>query len=58
MVNKYLEKVASIMKLPGPKANAMGGVARSAKAFSGKKNFGFKSMAKTPMIDRIKASLH
>jgi hypothetical protein len=58
MGNKYLEKVASILKLPGPKANALGEVVRSAKAFSGKKNFGFHSMAKTPMIERIKASLH
>lgn len=58
MSNKYLEKVASIMKLPGPKSNASGAVGRSAKAFSGKKNFGFHSMAKTPMIERIKASLH
>lgn len=58
MGNKYLEKVASIAKLPGPKSSSLGGVARSAKAFTGKKNFGFHSMAKTPMIERIKASLH
>lgn len=46
------------MRLPGPKSNSIGGVVRSAKAFAGKKNFGFHSMAKTPMIERIKDSLH
>ena len=58
MGNKYLEKAASILKLPGLKAGVLGGVVRSAKAFAGKKNFGFHSMAKTPMIERIKDSLH
>lgn len=58
MGNKYLEKAASLLKLSGPKSNALGGVVRSAKAFAGKKNFGFHSMAKTPMIERIKDSLH
>lgn len=58
MGNRYLEKVAAIMQLPGPKSNSIGGVVRSAKAFAGKKNFGFHSMAKTPMIERIKDSLH
>lgn len=58
MGNRYLEKVAAIMQLPGPKSKAMGGAIRSAKSFAGTKNFGFHSMAKTPMIERIKNSLH
>lgn len=58
MGNKYLEKVAAIIQLPGPKSKALGGVIRSAKSLSGIKNFGFHSMAKTPMIERIKDSLH
>ena len=59
MGNKYLEKVASIMKLPGPNSGAMGSVIRSAKSFAGKKKFGFQATpAKTPMIERTKDSLH
>lgn len=58
MSNKYLEKVAAVIQLPGPKSKSFGGVVRSAKDFVGTKNFGFKSMAKTPLMQRIKASLH
>ncbi len=57
MSNKYLEKVASLT-LPGPKANTIGSLVRGAKSFTGKKNFGFHAMAKTPMISRIKDSSH
>jgi len=56
MDNRYLEKAASILKLPASKVGGMGGVIRSADSM--KRKFGFHSMAKTPLIQRIKASLH
>jgi hypothetical protein len=56
MDNRYLEKAASILKLPVTKVGGAAGLIRSAGSM--KRNFGFHSMAKTPLIQRIKASLH
>lgn len=52
--NVYLEKAASIAGSP---ISSVGSVVRSAKDFAGKRKFGFKTQAKTPLIQRIKASL-